>query len=107
MTKEQRKEFVERCPRKVFNFNELKQVVEIENSDKCNLCEECWRYTDTLSIEKAVRIDEQENKFNFIVESTGSLEPVDIVKRAFRILKDKISLFSDDLTSNNLKNFGY
>ena len=97
MTNEQRKEFVERCPRKVFNYNELKQVVEIENSEKCNLCEECWRYTDTLKIEKAVRIDEEESKFNFIVESTGALQPVDIVKRAFRILKEKINRFSEDL----------
>jgi len=33
MTTEQRKEFVARCPRKVYRFDELKQVVEIENAD--------------------------------------------------------------------------
>ena len=41
LTVEQKKEFVQRCPRKVFNYNDLKQQVEIENADKCNLCTEC------------------------------------------------------------------
>jgi NAD-dependent dihydropyrimidine dehydrogenase PreA subunit len=42
---EKRQEFVNSCPRKVYKFNELRNVVEIEDADKCILCIECLRYT--------------------------------------------------------------
>ena len=110
MTVEQKKEFVNLCPRKVYNYNDLKQQVEIENADKCNLCNECYKYVDEeLELNKAVFIGENDVKFNFIVESTGALPPKDIVKRAFGILKTKIEGFSRDLYGNvmggNVNNF--
>ena len=100
MTIEQRKEFVVRCPRKVYRFDELKQVVEIENADKCNLCIECSRYTDSLKLERAVRLGEDDHKFYFTVESTGVLPPEDIVRKALVILKRKINNFSQELVDN-------
>ena len=110
LTVEQKKEFVERCPRKVFNYNDLKQQVEIENADKCNLCTECSKYCEEeLDLTKAVFIGENDQKYNFIVESTGALPPKDIVKRAFAILRTKIENFSKDLYGNvmsgNVHNF--
>lgn len=74
--------------------------MEIENADKCNLCIECYRYAENFGLEKAVHISEDDHKFNFIVESTGALPPVDIVKRAFAILKSKINNLSVDLMEN-------
>jgi len=47
-----------------------------------------------------VHISEDDHKFNFIIESTGALPPVEIVKRAFGILKTKINNLSKDLTEN-------
>mmetsp|Transcript_6395 Transcript_6395/g.4825 ORF Transcript_6395/g.4825 Transcript_6395/m.4825 type:complete len:96 (+) Transcript_6395:516-803(+) len=41
---EKKKEFVAKCPRKVFRFNEQRQAVEIEEADRCVLCIECVRY---------------------------------------------------------------
>ena len=32
---EYKKEFISKCPRKVFRFNEQRQAVEIEDADKC------------------------------------------------------------------------
>ena len=102
LTVEQRKEFVKKCPRKVYKFNELKQTVEIEDSSKCNLCTECHRYVDKLAQgnDKAVTLGEDDNKFYFTVESTGALPPVDIVKKAFSILKKKIIKFDKELMNN-------
>ena len=37
----QRKAFVDSCPRKVYNFNELNQEVEVERAGDCTLCIEC------------------------------------------------------------------
>ena len=97
MTIEQRKEMVARCPRKVYKFNELKQAVEIEDADKCNLCIECSRYTDSLNIEKGVKLSEDDHKFFFTIESTGALPPDEIVRKAFKILMTKIQNFSSEL----------
>lgn len=43
---DKRKEFVATCPRKVYKFNEMTNMVEldIEDADKCILCNECVRY---------------------------------------------------------------
>lgn len=83
LSAEQKKTFVNKCPRGVYKFNELTQTVEIENSGHCNLCNECFKYGEQLKLDKAVYIGEQDTKFNFIVESTGAIPPVEIVRRAF------------------------
>lgn len=41
---QKRQEFVTKCPRNVYKYNDLRNVVEIEDSDKCTLCIECVRY---------------------------------------------------------------
>jgi hypothetical protein len=90
------------------------QTVEVENVDDCNLCLECLRYTKTLNVKKSIAndkcnpkdkykydrsviVEEDDDKFIFIVESTGALEPIDIVRRAMKILKEKILKFKEDL----------
>ena len=84
----EKRELVERCPRKVFAYNEARQVVDIEDANKCNLCQECVKFVQSdLGIERAIRIDENETKFTFIVESTGALPPDEIVLKAFAVLK--------------------
>lgn len=49
-------------------------------------------------MDKAVHLSENDTKFNFVVESTGALPPVDIVKRAMGILKNKINNLSSNLS---------
>ena len=95
------------CPRKVYRYNEMKQLVEIEDQDKCNLCIECSRYTDSLGLEKAVSLKEDDHKFIFTVESTGALPPQEIVKKALRILNEKIRNFSKELEDNNYQQMGH
>ena len=115
LTIEQRHLFIKSCPRKVYKFNPMSSAVEVEKVDECNLCMECLRYTKTLNVKKStdnkecnpkdkykydrsVLVEEDDDKFIFIVESTGALEPIDIVRRAMKILKDKILNFKTDLS---------
>ncbi len=83
LTVEQRKEFIAKCPRGVYKFNELRQAVEIEDADKCILCIECVRYAQAQGLERSVKVGERDDKYIFTVESTGVLAPEDIVKRSF------------------------
>ena len=115
MTSEQRKEMVARCPRKVFSYNEPNDKVQIEKAGDCNLCQECFKYaeqeigtmTGGLKGNRAVTIDENDNKFFFTVEATGSLPPVEIVRKAFKILMKKINDFKKELMDNVQSNLGY
>lgn len=49
--------------------------MEIEDANKCNLCNECVKYSQEQGLERAIRIDEKEDKFIFTVEATGALSP--------------------------------
>ena len=94
----EKQELVERCPRKVFSYNDVRQVVDIEDASKCNLCQECAKFVNSdLGIERAIRIDENETKFTFIVESTGALPPDEIVLKAFAVLKQKLGTLKEYL----------
>lgn len=92
-----RKQFVQSCPRNVFKFNELRSAVEIEDSDKCILCQECFRFAQTQGLERAIRIGERDDKFIFSVESTGVMSPEDIVMKALAILIAKIKTLNESL----------
>jgi DNA-directed RNA polymerase alpha subunit len=71
--------------------------VEIEDTTKCNLCIECYRFAETLNLEKSVVITETDDHFNFKVESTGALPPKEIVRKALIILKNKIERFQKEM----------
>ena len=58
---------------------------------KCNLCNECVKFTQEKKLEKAIRIDENDKKFFFTIEATGALPPTAIVFKALRELKLKLT----------------
>jgi len=99
LTLEQKKGFVDSCPRKVYKFNEIKGEIDIEDADKCTLCDECTRYLDGIKKDKdkIVRIGEKDDKFLFTVESTGSLTPDDIVRRSIKVLISKLATLSSEM----------
>jgi len=94
---DQKQELVEKCPRRVFSYNQLRQEVEIENADKCNLCNECIKYTQDLGLERAIKITETDTRFEFTVESTGALPPDQVVLKAFTVLKQKLTMLKDQI----------
>ena len=84
---DQKIELVKKCPRNVYSYNALRQEVEIENADKCNLCNECIKYTtEEAGIERAIKITETDTRFEYTVETTGSLTPESVVKKALSVL---------------------
>jgi hypothetical protein len=50
-----------------------------------------------LNIERAIRIDENETKYTFVVEGTGALAPEDIVIKAFAVLRQKLGTLKEYL----------
>ena len=56
---EQKKTFVDRCPRKVYSYDAMRQSVDIEDTNKCNLCDECNAYAIEEGHPGVVRLDER------------------------------------------------
>lgn len=93
-----RKKFVERCPGKVFEYDEVEQLVTAPNPEKCIYCREC------LSIEPPfnnlpeplvnVRPKMNENghyNFIFVVESLGTMPALSIILKAVDVYIAKIA----------------
>ena len=90
MSVDQKRAFINSCPRKVYSYDAMRQAVDIEDLDKCNLCNECNKYAKDQGLPGTVTLSERQNKFIFTVESTGALKPTTIVIKALQILKSKL-----------------
>lgn len=82
------KECVEVCPEDILEESdgELK-VMDIE---KCTMCEACAE-----ACPDAIDVSGDQSKFIFKIESTGTMSPEKITKKAIDILKDKSIEFSE------------
>lgn len=89
----QKKEFVESCPNKVYRFDENRKIIVIDNKLNCTYCEECTTKLSSFDIDHtaAIKIAPIPNKFLFKVESVGSLKPEQIVVDALNEIKKKLS----------------
>lgn len=102
LTEEQRRALVQKCPRKVYSFNESRKVIDIENVDNCSLCQECVKHTAGPGLEGAVKISENDQKFLFTVESTGALPPDEIVVRSMKILQQKLTSLQEQMSKYSI-----
>ena len=75
------------CPRGVFGSN----PGDVE-ADRCTYCGEC---TQRHRTEARVRVSPQQSEFEFTVEGTGVLPPLEAVRRALRALREKARKLSD------------
>ena len=74
----------------------MRQAIDIEDSNKCNLCDECVKITErVMKLPGAVKIDEVTNKFIFTLETTGAINPPKIVLTALKVLKRKLTTLKD------------
>eukprot|EP00742_Colponemidia_sp_Colp-10_P004217 GILJ01004499.1.p1 GENE.GILJ01004499.1~~GILJ01004499.1.p1 ORF type:complete len:313 (+),score=40.84 GILJ01004499.1:826-1764(+) len=90
LTVDQKKEWADSCPTKVYQFVEETGNVEVAHPQECMFCEECLRKGEALGQPKIVRIGVQKDRFIFTVETTGSLRPEEIVLSAMRVLREKL-----------------
>ncbi|MFW9991049.1 MAG: DNA-directed RNA polymerase subunit D [Candidatus Odinarchaeota archaeon] len=75
-------EITRQCPKKVFTAKGGK--LKVVKEEACTLCNVCVDINPNV-----VAVTPSEKDFIFFVESTGSLEPVTIVREALKVLKEK------------------
>ena len=82
--------FVDSCCRKVFSIDPTTQRVVVNNSHECMFCGDCERF-NTSYVDKVVTISQVPNEYEFTVESTGSVRPLEILKESIRVLEMKMA----------------
>lgn len=97
MRAERCQQWVERCPRNVFRFDEKSHQVVIADLDACIFCRECMSNEPPFHDlpEPLVFVRQRKSKkgyydFTFVVESTGVLPVLNIVYSAVNILRTKL-----------------
>jgi DNA-directed RNA polymerase II subunit RPB3 len=90
LTLSQKRELVESCPTKVFTLNPDSNEIEAENIEAYTYDNEIVLKAESFGVGEAILIREKQNHFNFTVETTGALEPEQIVIRALNVLKKKL-----------------
>ena len=96
---EQKKEFVNSCPVKVYAINEKTQKIEIINENKCMFCDECIKKIEGFKgdSEQIIKISMRKDRFVFSVESNGALKPEEIVRSALNVLNAKLKDIQENL----------
>ena len=85
-----KKEFVERCPKNVFVLK--KDSLKVNDLLACNICLQCVDLS-----EGKIKVETDETKFLFNLETASGLTPQEIVLKSIDILSDKFKEFKKDL----------
>lgn len=104
---EQCHQWVERCPRTVFKYEERSNRVLVANPEACIFCRECMSTEPPFNDlpEPLVFVRQRKNKagqynFTFVVESTGVLPVLQIVYDAIDVLRRKLKAIRAGLTED-------
>ena len=82
--------FVDSCCRNVFSIDPATQRVVVKNSHECMFCGDCENF-NTSYADKVVTSSQVPNEYEFTVESTGSVRPLEILKESIRVLEMKMA----------------
>merc|ERR1711879_691084 len=104
LTLDERIDFVQACPRKVFNLD-IEDNVQIERLNDCIFCDECVSKSRIIGKKEMVTIKMDPNMFHFTVENVtkdGPRSCIDVVRAALRILDYKMSQFLHDAYGDHI-----
>ena len=90
MLDDEKKQFVESCPRNVFGLDEEKGRMDVVEEAACIFCDECIISAEKLEKKGLVSVNTYPERFIFTVESTGAMEPHQIVQKAITKIQKKL-----------------
>lgn len=97
LDEDQKQEFVDSCPTRVYGYREARGEVYVENAEKCTYCEECLVFAKNIDVPDLVSVKQKMDRFIFHVEATGQLKPDEIVMSALHTIQTKLSDIESDL----------
>lgn len=100
-------EFVQACPRKVFELD-IEDTIQVARHRDCIFCDECTTKARELGRKDLCSAQMDTNCFHFTVEavtSDGPRSAVDVVRAALRILDYKLSQFMEDAYGDEISHY--
>ncbi|PRP80682.1 RNA polymerase II core subunit [Planoprotostelium fungivorum] len=97
LDEEKKVKFANSCPVKVFAYDKDTRTVSVEAASNCVYCQECKFYSNDIGHPDLVHVGYKPERYIFTVESSGSLEPQEIVLSALSILKTKLAHVHENL----------
>jgi len=100
-------DFIESCPRKVFEFD-IEDKVQIARYKDCIFCDECVTKGKLLGKKDMCTVKMDQNMFHFTVEAVtdnGPRNVIDVVRAAMRILDYKLSEFLRDAYGDEIQDY--
>lgn len=96
LSDQQKREWVNSCPRGVYKMNALNQV-NVDDKLKCIYCNECLIKGEALGKPGLVSVKEMKDRHIFTVESNGQMKPEEVVLSALEVLTTKLKVLQDQL----------
>jgi DNA-directed RNA polymerase II subunit RPB3 len=94
---DQRTEFVNSCPTKVFEYDDETGLVDVKDRHKCMFCDECSKKALSLGHPDLVKVRPNQAKFHFTIESNGAMEPTKILYKSLEVLLERVSKVKDSV----------
>ena len=91
------KRVVSVCPKKIFKRDPGESSISTVHEEDCIYCQQCQEFLKGKDIEDVIIINPKPNTFIFEIETTGSLQPNNVVHQAFVVLTRKLERLSDDV----------
>ena len=107
LTMDEKVEFVQACPRKVFDLD-IEDAVHVARSKDCIFCDECHAKAREFGKRDLCSAQMDTNIFHYTVETVtpdGPRTAIDVVRAAFRVLDYKLSLFVRDAYGDEIKDY--
>lgn len=103
-----RREWVTRCPRNVYEYDEKSQQVVVKNANACIYCKECLTTEAPFHDQPEALVVVRQKKsasggydFNFIVESTGVLPVMQLIYDAIEVMRKKLMVIQTVLNEGS------
>ena len=77
----------------------------MNNMHDCMFCGDCEAFNQSYA-DKVVTISQKDDEFEFTVESTGSVRPLEILKESINVLDAKMKKIKSEVSENMYKD-GY
>ena len=86
---------VDSCPVKVFGIDDETGRLRVMNPERCMFCNECVACASQQKVDGLVSVRPHEEGFIFEFETTGSRPAKDVLREAFRVIKNKMTMIDD------------
>lgn len=99
-------DFIQTCPRKVFELD-IEDHVQIARKSDCHFCDECVAKAKVFGKQDMVNVKMDCGTFHFTVEAVtpegGPRSAIDVVRASLRVFDYKLSLFLKDAYNDDIK----